>query len=153
MEFNLGSCARNRPAEIRVDQGGASLLTGTGFLTPRGFPYTDQAYGRPTKPRRATPGGTILPLENPPSRIASDCLQSSAGFLSAGGYEVGYPEPKRQRCLALVEGLPRLAVTPEVIDLAAFFVQHGAMPANDLGDAFHLAFATWYRLQYILIFN
>src|SRR2546423_4027084 len=50
--------------------------------------------------------------------------------------EVGYPEPKRQRCLALVEGLPRLAITPEVIDLADFFVQQGAMPANDLGDAF-----------------
>lgn len=27
------------------------------------------------------------------------------------------------------------------------------MPANDLGDAFHLAFATWYRLQYLLTWN
>ncbi len=52
--------------------------------------------------------------------------------------EVGYAESKRQRCLALVDGLPRLAVTPEVTDLAEYFVRHGAMPINDLGDAFHL---------------
>ena len=28
--------------------------------------------------------------------------------------DTGYPEAKRQQCLALVAGLPRLAVTPEV---------------------------------------
>jgi len=67
--------------------------------------------------------------------------------------DVGYPESKRQKCLALVDTLPRLAVTPVVEDLADFFVREGAMPANDLGDAFHLAFATWYRLQYLLTWN
>jgi hypothetical protein len=44
-------------------------------------------------------------------------------------------------------------MTPEVIDLADFFVREGAMPANDLGDAFHLVFATWYRIQYLLAWN
>ncbi len=33
--------------------------------------------------------------------------------------EVSYPEAKREKCLALVSPLPRLAVTPEVTDLAA----------------------------------
>jgi hypothetical protein len=27
------------------------------------------------------------------------------------------------------------------------------MPANDLGDAFHLALATWYRIQYLVTWN
>jgi hypothetical protein len=27
------------------------------------------------------------------------------------------------------------------------------MPSTDLGDAFHLAFATWYRIQYLLTWN
>lgn len=67
--------------------------------------------------------------------------------------EVGYPDSRRQRCLALIDSLPRLAITPEVIDLAGYFIRHGAMPANDLGDAFHLALATWYRLQYLLTWN
>jgi predicted nucleic acid-binding protein len=67
--------------------------------------------------------------------------------------DLGYPTLKRQPCLSLVLGLPRLAVTSEVTELAAYYVREGAMPANDLGDAFHLAFASWYRLQYLLTWN
>jgi hypothetical protein len=67
--------------------------------------------------------------------------------------EPGYPEEKRARCLALVSGLPRLAVTPEVTQLVAYYVAERLMPADDLGDAFHLAFATWYRIQYLLTWN
>ena len=67
--------------------------------------------------------------------------------------ETGYPEDKRRRCLELVAGLPRLAVTAEVSALAAYYVQEHLMPADDLGDAFHLALATWYRMQYLLTWN
>ena len=67
--------------------------------------------------------------------------------------EAGYPDDKRQKCLALVEHLPRLGIVTEVIDLADFYVREGVMPSNDLGDAFHLAFATWYRLQYLVTWN
>lgn len=67
--------------------------------------------------------------------------------------DLGYPAPKRQRCLDLVADLPRLAVTEEVVDLADFYVREGVMPSNDLGDAFHLAFATWYRIQYLVTWN
>jgi len=54
----------------------------------------------------------------------------------------GYPEEKRDKCLTLVKDLPRLAMTPEVWDLASYYVREKAMPSDDLGDAFHLAFAT-----------
>jgi hypothetical protein len=67
--------------------------------------------------------------------------------------ETGYPEDKRAKCLALISGVPRLAVTPEVTELAGYYVQERLMPADDLGDAFHLAFATWYRIQYLLTWN
>jgi predicted nucleic acid-binding protein len=67
--------------------------------------------------------------------------------------DAGYPETKRQQCLALVTALTRLAVTPEVIDLATYYVDEKVMPSNDLGDAFHLAFATWYRIRYLLTWN
>jgi len=65
----------------------------------------------------------------------------------------GYPDEKRQRCLALVAGLPRLAVIPEVIELARYYIDEGAMPSNDIGDAVHLASATWYRIPYLLTWN
>ncbi len=67
--------------------------------------------------------------------------------------DIGYPAVKRKRCLALVAGLPRLAVTDEISSLATFYVREGIMPSNDLGDAFHLAFATWYRIQYLVTWN
>ncbi len=67
--------------------------------------------------------------------------------------ETNYPEEKRRHCLALVANLRRLAVTPEVAELAVYYVSERLMPANDLGDAFHLAFATWYRIQYLLTWN
>jgi hypothetical protein len=67
--------------------------------------------------------------------------------------DTGYPVAKRQLCLDLVAPLPRLAVTPEVVDLADYYVREGLMPGNDLGDAFHLAFATWYRIHYLVTWN
>lgn len=67
--------------------------------------------------------------------------------------DLGYPATKRQQCLNLVADLPRLAVNDEILDLADFYVRQGVMPSNDLGDAFHLAFATWYRIQYLLTWN
>src|SRR5437870_3771995 len=67
--------------------------------------------------------------------------------------ETGYPEEKRDKCLALIADVPRLGGTPEATDLAAYYVRERLMPADDLGDAFHLAFATWYRIQYLLTWN
>jgi hypothetical protein len=64
-----------------------------------------------------------------------------------------YPEENRAKCLALVAVLRRLAITPEVTDMAVYYVREHLMPANDLGDAFHLALATWYRIQYLLTWN
>ena len=67
--------------------------------------------------------------------------------------EPGYPQEKRDKCLALVKDVSRLAVTREVTELVAYYVAERLMPADDLGDAFHLAFATWYRIQYLLTWN
>jgi hypothetical protein len=67
--------------------------------------------------------------------------------------DIGYPAAKRKRCLDLVVNLPRLVLTDEITDLAAFYIREGVMPSNDVGDAFHLAFATWYRIEYLLTWN
>src|ERR1043166_2139151 len=49
--------------------------------------------------------------------------------------------------LRLVEGLPRLQPTPEVLDLAGRFVAEGAVPRNSEGDALHLALAVAGRVN------
>lgn len=67
--------------------------------------------------------------------------------------DLGYPAAKREKCLNLVKGLPLLAMTEEVTDLAEFYIQESVMPSYDVGDSYHLAFATWYRIQYLVTWN
>jgi hypothetical protein len=54
--------------------------------------------------------------------------------------ELEEPDPRREtRAVhALIQKLPRLALAPDVFDLAEYYVREGAMPSNDVGDAFHL---------------
>lgn len=67
--------------------------------------------------------------------------------------DLGYPQEKWERCMKLIRGLSALRTVREVVELAMYYVREGLMPAYDLGDAFHLAFATWYRVQYLLTWN
>lgn len=55
--------------------------------------------------------------------------------------------------LRLVEGLPRLRTTPEVLDLAKRFVEGGVLPPNAEGDALHLALALVGQVNYLLTWN
>lgn len=64
-----------------------------------------------------------------------------------------YPVEKREKCLDLVKHVNCLRIVPEVSDLAMLYVKEGLMPSKDYGDAYHLAYATWYRVQYLLTWN
>jgi hypothetical protein len=46
-----------------------------------------------------------------------------------------------------------LAITAEIVELVDYYVREQLMPADDLGDAFHLAIATWHGIQYLLTWN
>jgi predicted nucleic acid-binding protein len=67
--------------------------------------------------------------------------------------ETGYPDKKRRLCLELIRPLRRLSETPEILELAQFYMRESVMPEYDSGDAVHLAFATRYRVQYLLTWN
>ena len=55
--------------------------------------------------------------------------------------------------LRLVEGLPLLQTTPEVLQLAARFVAAGAVPQAAQADALHLALAAVAQVNYLLTWN
>lgn len=55
--------------------------------------------------------------------------------------------------LRLVEGLPRLQSTSEVLHLAERLVAAGALPPNAEGDALHLALAAVGKVNYLLTWN
>jgi hypothetical protein len=58
-----------------------------------------------------------------------------------------------QRRLTALAGMPSLPITPEVANLAAEFLQTGALPATARSDAIHLAVASIVRGDYLLTWN
>jgi predicted nucleic acid-binding protein len=62
-------------------------------------------------------------------------------------------EPKRSSFLALIEGLPQLAGDEEVTQTANGYVQAGIVPDRYLPDAFHIAYASCYRVDYLVTSN
>jgi predicted nucleic acid-binding protein len=55
--------------------------------------------------------------------------------------------------LAALENLPVLAITSDVENLAAEFLDTGALPAKAQADAVHLAVATRGKVDYLLTWN
>jgi hypothetical protein len=47
--------------------------------------------------------------------------------------------PAQGDCLALLEGLPVLAVEPAILEIVESYISHHVMPNDPVGDALHLA--------------
>lgn len=61
--------------------------------------------------------------------------------------------PSKSDVLQLMEDLPLLEVTQEVIDLAETYIHHHLMPNDPAGDASHLALASVHRCDVLLTWN
>ncbi len=61
--------------------------------------------------------------------------------------------PGRTQALSLVQEIPRLAARREIRDIAEVYLVHRLMPSVDVRDAMHLAFASHYKLDYLLTWN
>jgi hypothetical protein len=55
--------------------------------------------------------------------------------------------------LALVEGLELLPIGPEVAEIVQAYIQHQVMPKDPLGDALHLAVASYHKCDFLLTWN
>ncbi len=69
------------------------------------------------------------------------------GELKAGDY------PGKAGAIRAMEGIPLLEVVPEIEEIARVYVARRIMPASDFGDAFHLAVASYYGMQFLLTWN
>lgn len=68
--------------------------------------------------------------------------------------ELGRGEyPGREECLKLVQPLPLLEVTAEILELAKVDQAERLMPRHPAGDALHVAIASWYRMDCLLTWN
>lgn len=69
------------------------------------------------------------------------------GELNNGDY------PKKEKCLDLVENLERVPVEKEIATIVQAYIHHKIMPANPLGDALHLALASFHKCDFLLTWN
>ena len=60
---------------------------------------------------------------------------------------------RREQSLALVRPLEQLDYTREVAEIAAVYLSHRLMPAEALGDADHLALASFYGCDMLVTWN
>ena len=61
--------------------------------------------------------------------------------------------PSRDKALSLVASLPRFEVEPAVVEIVQVYIEHHLMPRDPLGDALHLALASFNRCDFLLTWN
>ena len=67
--------------------------------------------------------------------------------LEEGDYE------SQADALALVTDLPRLEVVDEIADIIDVYLSNHLMPKQRLGDALHLALASYHKCDFLLTWN
>lgn len=67
--------------------------------------------------------------------------------LSAGNY------PNRDQVLSLANSLPILPVEPAIGEIVQAYIAHHVMPQDPLGDALHLALASYHQCDFLLTWN
>ena len=60
---------------------------------------------------------------------------------------------KKDDCLALIASLPVLEVEDAVAEIVESYITHKVMPRDPVGDALHLALASYYRCDFLLTWN
>lgn len=61
--------------------------------------------------------------------------------------------PAREDCLQLMEPLPLLAVEPPVQEIVETYISRQVMPSDPVGDALHLALASFHRCDFLVTWN
>ena len=61
--------------------------------------------------------------------------------------------PGKDEAMRLVSEFRRLAATPEIENVVNAYLAHRLMPSRDVRDAFHLAFASHYKIDFLLTWN
>lgn len=61
--------------------------------------------------------------------------------------------PGRDKAIELVSKLPLIAVEPAIIEIVQAYIQHRVMPSDPVGDALHLALASYHKCDFLLTWN
>jgi predicted nucleic acid-binding protein len=83
------------------------------------------------------------------SRDLLECYTSEAVLheLESGEH------PEKETKLLLVKDLALLKITDDIQEIVEAYISHCLMPKDELGDALHLALASFHKMDYLLTWN
>lgn len=61
--------------------------------------------------------------------------------------------PKKDEILDFARKLQQLEPSADISQIVNFYIQHKLMPADIEGDAIHLAYASFYKIDFLLTWN
>lgn len=61
--------------------------------------------------------------------------------------------PTRDECLELLRDLPIVAIEPPVTEIVEVYRERHVMPADPVGDALHLALASYHKCDFLVTWN
>jgi predicted nucleic acid-binding protein len=61
--------------------------------------------------------------------------------------------PQKDQLIRLMRDIPLLESALEIEEIATFYIKHYVMPQSLIGDAVHLAYASYYNIEYLLTWN
>ena len=79
--------------------------------------------------------------------IQPDISDAVIQELSNGNY------PRKDEIIRLVSKIPLLPLAPDLEQVVEFYISNYVMPSSLVGDALHLAYASYFDIQYLLTWN
>lgn len=68
--------------------------------------------------------------------------------------ELQHPDfPHSNEALELIKDVPELTIEHEIRDIIKVYIQNQLMPQDPVGDALHLALASYHKCDYLLTWN
>ena len=61
--------------------------------------------------------------------------------------------PKKAQSLAMMAEIPLIVIQSEIVEIVQVYIEHKVMPDNPLGDALHLAIASFHKCDFLLTWN
>jgi len=74
-------------------------------------------------------------------------LDSTIPELGEGEY------PRKQEIIEFVHNLEQLERSNEIREIVHFYIKNKLMPDEEFGDASHLAYASFYKIDFLLTWN
>ncbi len=90
---------------------------------------------------------TVLWWESRKKEFVCHTSEAVLNELESGEY------PKKEEKIELIRDIPLLEINDEIEEIVEVYISNYLMPKDELGDALHLAVASFHKVDYLLTWN